>query len=232
MRIKNALKADLKFQFKQGFYTVYMLLTVFYIIVASSLPENINKTLIPLAVFSDPSLVGFFFIGGIIMLEKVQGVLQYLTVTPLRIREYLLSKVISLTFLALTAGIVITLITCGKNINWFILIPGIVLTSIFFTLYGVIVTAGCRTINQYFINMVPYMLAAIIPCFSIAGFKYSYLFDIFPVVSGLKLVYGAFNGISFAELIFCIFYLALFDVWMFYKVSNIFEQRIVYGGEQ
>ncbi|MGM0652168.1 MAG: ABC transporter permease, partial [Bacillota bacterium] len=84
MRIVNALKADVSFQFKQGFYLVYILLTLIYMVILGVLPVEWKSTIIPLVLFSDPSMVGFFFIGALVMLEKVQGVLQYVVVTPLR----------------------------------------------------------------------------------------------------------------------------------------------------
>jgi fluoroquinolone transport system permease protein len=41
-----------------------------YLIILSFLPENIFSVALPLVVFSDPSVLGLFFIGGIILLEK------------------------------------------------------------------------------------------------------------------------------------------------------------------
>ncbi|MCX8055940.1 MAG: ABC transporter permease, partial [Ignavibacteria bacterium] len=77
MRIISALKADIKFQAKQGFYSVYILLTLVYMIILEQVPNKYQNIVVPLVVFSDPTIVGFFFIGGIVMLEKVQGVLDY-----------------------------------------------------------------------------------------------------------------------------------------------------------
>lgn len=230
MRIINALKADMMFQVKQGFYAVYLLLTIMYTVVLSQIPAKYLTVAVPFVVFSDPTIVGFFFIGGIVMLEKSQGVLDYLIVTPLRSMEYLISKVISLSILAVVAGVGITAVTYGGNVNWLYLVLGILLSSIFFTLYGFIPAAGCRTVNQYFLRAVPYMLFIILPCFSLLGFKLSWLFNIFPSVAGLKIVLGAFNGIGIIELLIFMVYIAAFDVFMFYQVKNIFDSKIAYGG--
>src|SRR5690554_5975368 len=96
MRLLHAVWADIRFQFKQGFYLVYVLITITYLIILSFLPEEILSVGLPLVIFSDPSVLGLFFIGGIIMLEKMQGILSVLVVSPLRTTEYILSKVISL----------------------------------------------------------------------------------------------------------------------------------------
>src|SRR5690554_1144750 len=158
MRLFNAFRADIRFQFKQGFYLVYVVLTFIYMIILAKFPLDWKELAVPLVVFSDPSMVGFFFIGAIVMLEKVQGVLKYVTVTFLRSIEYLLAKVLSLTILAITAATMIVPVTYHEPLNWFILIVGIALTSSFFVLYGFIAAADCTTMNQYFIKMIPYML--------------------------------------------------------------------------
>ena len=230
MRVWRALKADMKFQFKQGFYTVYVFLTLIYMVIIIQLPKNIVSIAVPLVVFTDPSVVGFFFIGGIIMLEKVQGVIQYIVVTPLTSKEYLAAKIISLSLLAEAAGITITAVTYKGNISWVLLVLGILLSSVFFTLYGFIIAAGCNTVNEYFIKMIPYMLVIVFPCFSLIGFHNSWLFNIFPSVAGIKLVFGAFHGVSMFEAISYIIYLLIFNAILFLRVERIFDEKIVYGG--
>lgn len=78
MRIFNALHADMRFQFKQGFYIVYVAIVVMYLIILHYLPENSIGIALPLVVYSDPSVLGLFFIGGIIMLEKGRDCCRFL----------------------------------------------------------------------------------------------------------------------------------------------------------
>ncbi|SCZ10708.1 fluoroquinolone export ABC transporter permease subunit [Alkaliphilus peptidifermentans] len=229
MRILSALKADMKFQFKQGFYLVYVILTLFYMILISQLPNGFTSYVVPIVVFTDPSFVGFFFIGGIVMLEKVQGVLQYLVVTPLRPREYLISKVISLAFLAEVAGFAIALATYKESFNWILLFFGIFLTSVFFTLYGFIVTNGCTTINQYLIKMVPYMLVLTIPTLLYFFIPSIWILQLLPSIAGFKLVYGAFNGITTIEVMGYICYLILVNSLILLKVEKFFIKNIIKG---
>lgn len=230
MRILYALKADVKFQFKQGFYTVYVLLTIMYMVILSPLSREIKEILVPLVVFSDPSMVGFFFIGAISMLERVQGVMQYLAITPLRSREYLLSKVISLTLLALTAGTLITLLIYEGPVNWPLLYVGILLSSSFFTLYGFKASASSHTMNQYFLNMIPYLLLVVLPCFSLLDFPYSWIFTPFPSVVGLKLVFGAFENLSLITGLLYTLYLLLLNVLLLLHVERVFQKMVIEEG--
>ncbi|HSR03547.1 MAG TPA: hypothetical protein VLM88_03070 [Proteiniclasticum sp.] len=77
-RIRSAVVADVVFQYKQGFYFIYLLISFVYLLILSQLPEAIAEIAITVIVFSDPSVLGLFFIGGILLLEKDQGVLQTL----------------------------------------------------------------------------------------------------------------------------------------------------------
>ncbi len=208
MRLLNALKADIIFQYRQGFYWIYLLITLVYMTIMSKLPEgNIKAVGVMLAVFSDPSMLGFFFIGGIVMLEKVQGVIKYLGVTPVYAWEYLLAKALSLSLVSLAAGSLITKVTYKGEVRFGLLLLGILLSSVFFTLYGFLIAAWARTINQYFIKMVPFMVLIALPCFSFLLKEQSVLFDLFPSVAGLRLIQGAFFGIPSSRALLNVFIL-------------------------
>lgn len=148
MRFLNALRIDVKFQYKQGFYAIYAVITIFYMIALSWLPEDIKKIVVPIIIFSDPSVLGLFFVGSIVMLEKGQGILQSLVVTPMRIGEYMLAKIVSLTLLAVLAGVMIVVMTTIDPVNWFILIIGIVMTSTLFTLCGFLISVVVRRLTN------------------------------------------------------------------------------------
>jgi fluoroquinolone transport system permease protein len=221
MRIVNAIKADVKFQVKQGFYAVYIIITLIYMLIIYQLPEQMGKMLVPLIIYFDPSIVGFFFIGGIVMLEKSQGVLDYLVVTPLRSKEYLMAKAISLTVLAIVASSVIALVTYKEAVHWPLLILGIGMSSLLFTLYGFFVAAKCKSVNEYFVKMIPYMFLIVLPCFLMfIESPYSWIFNIFPSVAGLKVVYGAFIGIHWVEAVLNLIYLLLVTILCLHSVDT------------
>lgn len=228
MILLHAVIGDIRFQIKQGFYLVYVIITIMYLIILSFLPTSILPTAVPLVVFSDPSVLGLFFIGGIILLEKSQGVLMVIVVSPLKSMEYILAKVISLTLIATLATVVITLFGYHESVNWVTLILSTIFTSSLFTLLGIIINAGCKNVNQYMLKTIPYMLLFILPCFSLIGFPYSDLFLIFPSVAALKLMMGAFIGISWWVNSLLVIYLFGLN-YLFLKIAvKTFELKIVY----
>ena len=72
-RVYQALKADLSFQMKQGFYAIYLVISVMYIVVLYCFPMDLRKIIAPLCAYSDPAIVGMLFTGAQLMLEKNQG---------------------------------------------------------------------------------------------------------------------------------------------------------------
>lgn len=228
MRLLHAVWADMRFQLKQGFYLVYVLITIMYLIILSFLPKDALSVALPLVVFSDPSVLGLFFIGGIIMLEKVQGVLTVIVVSPLRTIEYILSKVISLAFISVLAAFAITGFSHFESVSWLLVFLSTILTSGIFTLCGIMINAGCQTVNQYMIKTIPYMLLFVLPCFSLIGFPYSWLFTIVPSVAALRLMLGAYMGIPFYEALVLVMYLAGMNYLFLRWTIRVFENKIIY----
>jgi fluoroquinolone transport system permease protein len=228
MRLMHAVWADMRFQLKQGFYLVYVLITIMYLILLSFLPQEALSIALPMIVFSDPSILGLFFIGGIIMLEKVQGVLSVLVVSPLRTIEYILSKVISLAFVSVLAALAITGFSHYGSVSWLLVFLSTILTSGIFTLSGIMINAGCQTVNQYMIKTVPYMLLFVLPCLSLIGFPYSWLFTIIPSVAALRLMLGAYMGIPLYEAIALIIYLIGMNYLFLRWTIRVFENKIIY----
>ena len=156
-RMITSLKADFLFQLKHGFYYVYIILALFYLIILSQFNTSIAKIILPIVIYTDPAVLGLFFIGGIVLLEKEQGILSLLYITPLRIWEYILSKLLTLTAISLLAGIAIAYLSYSGEIHLFLLIIGIILTAICFTLLGFIIAIKAKSVNHYMVRVAPVM---------------------------------------------------------------------------
>ncbi len=226
IRMLNAIKADVTFQLKQGFYLVYILLTIIYMLIVHQLPEHMRIVVVPIVIFFDPSIVGFFFIGGIVMLEKTQGILDFLIVTPLRSKEYLMAKAISMAMLAILASCAITLVAYQDEVRWSLLILGIGISALIFTLYGFFVAAKCKSLNAYFIKMIPYMLLIVLPCLLLlVQTPFDWVFSVFPSVAGIRIVYGAFTGMHWLEAGLHLIYLSIIT-----RVCLHIVDKKIFGG--
>jgi fluoroquinolone transport system permease protein len=56
-------------------------------------------------IFSDPAAMGLYFMGAIVLFEKSERVLSAIAVSPVKPREYVLSKLCSIGIVSAAAGL-------------------------------------------------------------------------------------------------------------------------------
>ena len=92
MKLKNLFLGDIKFQVKYGFYFIYLIFTLLYIVSLTILPADWIKETSWILIFTDPSIMGLVFMGAIVQLEISEKTFNSLAVAPIKSSEYLLSK--------------------------------------------------------------------------------------------------------------------------------------------
>lgn len=163
MRLLHVLKNDIRYQVRYGFYFIYFLLTVVYSLILHQINDPAIKSLVgTLIILSDPAVLGYFFIGGIWLLEKEEGLHNYTAIAPLKNSEYVLSKIISLGFVSTFSAIIITGITMSW-VNLLVLTGTVFLSSCFFTLIGLLLATLAKTVNSYLMISVPPALLLLSP---------------------------------------------------------------------
>ncbi len=213
MKSAAVIKHDIKFQFRHGFYYVYIIVTLSYIAFLNLLPFGLRSPAAVLVVFTDPCVLGFFFIGGIVLFEKGQGVFQNLFVTPFRLHDYLISKTLSLSLLSTSAAYAILLFTFGFNFNPFLLFIGVTLSSFLFTLIGLTLAVRVNTLNQYLIVSIVYVLPLMLPLLDFLGLVHSPIFYLLPAKPSLVLIGGAISGgTEVSEIIYAVLALSAWIV--------------------
>nr|WP_297770331.1 ABC transporter permease [uncultured Butyrivibrio sp.] len=161
MRFVRLLRWDMRFQARYGFYLLYGFLTTFYTLILFALPEVWKENMAAILIFSDPAAMGLFFMGAIILLEKSQKVTSYFAITPLKARNYVWSKVLSLCTISLIVAAVLGIIAGHEHI--LLLLAGTFLASVIFTLCGIIVATKISSLNQFILFTVPIEIIGFIP---------------------------------------------------------------------
>ncbi|MFB1049715.1 hypothetical protein [Paraliobacillus sp. JSM ZJ581] len=187
---------DVKFQLRHGFYYAYALVTIFYIGVLLLSPEAYVQTASILIVFTDPSVLGFFFVGGIVLLERDQSIFSTLYVTPLKIHEYLISKVMSLTLLAAVTSIVLFVVIHQSSFHVVPFLLAVILCSMFFTLLGINLAVRVKSVNAFLYTSPFLVIVFYLPLVDYIGSYDTPIFFIFPTQAILLLMEGAFKGVS------------------------------------
>lgn len=210
MRLKRLLLGDIRFQMKYGFYFLYTFITVIYIVVLAFIPPVAKSKVSAVIIFTDAVTLGLFFMGAIILFEKSQRVLSSLAVSPIKLWEYIISKVISLAFISTLVGSVIGVVSGTQNILW--ITVGTFLGSILFSLIGIIVAAKVSSLNQFLIAIVPIMLFLMLPPLA-ELFGYSHpVYDFHAGSTVLRFIIGSIESLPLMVLVFFIWIVTLYII--------------------
>lgn len=237
MRTAACLKNDIRLQFRHRFYYIYLVATALYVATLLLLTEGARNTLLPVIILTDPGLVGFLFIGGIILLEKSDQTLQALFITPLRLHEYIVAKVVSLTLLAVLATLVIAIAVAGLSFNALLLVLAVSLTSFFFTLIGIVAVSRFNTLSEYVVFAgFGVNIVLLLPLLEYFDLMATPVFYVFPTTASLLLLQGAFQSqsLSTGELAYGVLSLlawtAVAYLWAYRWFNRYFVLRTGEGG--
>lgn len=189
------LKQDLLFQWRHGFYPIYAAVTALYVIILFFLPSGARPMAAMFMVFSDTAVLGFFFIGGIILLERSEQLLESLFITPLTIREYIVSKVVSLSLLSLLCSLVI-LLPAGlpSPASLLPVLLGVLVSSILFILIGMIIAVEVPDINHYFLWSLGFIIFAVPAVLEFLGLFRSRWIYLIPFRGILEIIRAGLEG--------------------------------------
>ena len=119
-RMVTTLRWDVVLQFRNGFYYVSAFFILIWVGLWSQLPNAHTldyAVILPGLVVLNLLITTFYFVGALVLLEKAEGTLTGLVVTPLHAGEYLAARVLSLTLLAMLESLLIVLLIYGVDLG-------------------------------------------------------------------------------------------------------------------
>lgn len=194
MRVISLFLGDIRFQFKYGFYFLYLIFSLIYIALIYAFPVEWRKPAGIIMIFSDPAAMGLYFMGAIILFEKSERVLNSIAISPVRSYEYVLSKLCSIGFISIIVALAIGF---GSGIisDPLYFIVGTFLCSCLFSAIGLIVACKINTLNQFVIATIPAEILINIPALAwVFGYKKSWL-PYHPGVCLIELLNGSSNSL-------------------------------------
>ena len=106
MRLLATMRLDVVNQFRQGFYIASLVVLLAVLVAFCLLPVE-ARVLLPLVLLTNMLLATFVFLAGLVLLEKGEGTLATVIVSPLRAQEYLASKIATLAGLGVLENLII-----------------------------------------------------------------------------------------------------------------------------
>ena len=155
--LKNMMRWEFLLLYRYKIIHISILSVVLYFLTTQAVSSlqgltQVHSTLL----FFDPAVIGIVFVGALVLFEKSENVLQALVITPMRVDEYLQSKILSLTILSLISaslfmGLMVLFNQLEVNVGY--LIIGIVLTSVMLILLGFIIVSRVNSVNGYLLGI-------------------------------------------------------------------------------
>lgn len=143
------LRTDVRLQIRHGFYAAYGFVAVVYIVLLRVLPPDIRVVAVPPLLLSEASVIGFFFAGTLLHLERGDGTLAALAVAPIRPVEYILSKAVSLSILTALVALAIAGAALGGHIDAVLLALAAALTAAVFVACGLAAASHFSALDRF-----------------------------------------------------------------------------------
>ena len=227
-RLAATIHGDARLQLRQGFYNAAGFMLLVLIAVGRELPADLLAWLLPVIVLTNVQVNAFYFLAGLVLLEKAEGTLEAQVVTPLRPVEYLASKMATLTALSIAENVVLVLATIGARAVTPVLVAGIVLSAVLFCLAGFLAVARHDSINELLMPSFVYTALLTLPLLPYFGIVASALFDLHPMQAPLLLLSEPFapspKGLPILALASSVLW-ALAGVWLCLRAFDRFVVR-------
>ena len=194
-RLVASIRLDARLQLRYGLYAVTGIVVAVWAIVLWLFADALRPLaalLVPVFVAGNLLMTTFYFVAALVLFEKGEGSLAAIATTPLRDGEYLLSKVLSLTALALVESLVIVALLSGTDARWGLLLPASALLAAIYTMLGFIAIVRHDSINEFLIPSLGYVFALTLPLVGHFGLVDSMVFLPHPMEMALVLMRGAY----------------------------------------
>lgn len=228
-RLLATVRCDVTLQLRHGFYYATAFVLIVCVALLSRIPTLDLNWLLPTLVLGNLLLNTFYFISGLILLEKGEGTLEAQVVTPLRTWEYLASKISTLTLLSLVENLVIVMLLAGLGFNPLPLAMSIVLTAALYCLAGIVAVVRYASINEYLMPSVLYTSLLSAPLLPYLVQWDSWLLYLHPLQATLLLAQGAFQPLARWQMVYGVLYSALWIGLLAYWARRAFQRFIITG---
>jgi fluoroquinolone transport system permease protein len=211
---------DVTIQARNGFYWASAFVAVAMGALVTALPAAIREqpdVWVAPIVIMNLQITTFFFVTGLVLLDRDEGTLTALAASPLSARQYLAAQAATLTLLATAETIVIIWIGFGVSVSWMLMLPGIALLGVIYTGFGAAIATRYESVNALLLPasvIITLLLFPLLPHFGLASRDLFLLFPTEPILAmiraayrpagAIELAFGIVGSIAWASLAFAV----------------------------
>ena len=118
-------------------------------ILGKSLERLNNRTnILPIFMTMNAAFMGLFIIASYIFLDKEEGTIKALTVTPVTVWQYLLSKLIVMLITGIITSMIVMLFVAGSNADYLLFIIALIAYNCFGSALGLFIASFFNTMSK------------------------------------------------------------------------------------
>lgn len=226
-RFLATLKWDILRQYRNGFYFVSAAVAALMVLLMRQLGDVDWSVWWPPILLENLVMNAFYFLSGLVLLEKGEGTLEAQIVTPLRSGEYLLAKVVSLFVLSVIESLAIILLVSGAAFNWFWLLLGIAFFVALYALYGFFVVSRYDSITDFVLPSGLWTIGFSLPLLYYFDLWQHWSLYLHPMQPPLLLVQAAYAPLPAWQIIYAILYGGLWVALGYFASQRAFYRFVV-----
>lgn len=230
-RLLSTLKLDMMIQFRSRLYHISIGLAVLLVVgMRAFFDQETLRAVIPVFFLMAIGGTTYTFVAGMVIFEKSENTLDGIIVTPLSNRDYIVSKVVSLTFIAVLETTTITLLAYGTGFNPFLLYEGILLIGFIMVLIGLIQVVRVDNVNDFLVGAFVIGVVTQLPVFLKFNMGLEWLWYAIPTAAPFTLMIGGFENLAGWQLGYGIGYSLVWLLGLSIWANQAFDYHIVQQG--
>jgi fluoroquinolone transport system permease protein len=200
----HALRWDVVVQARNGFYWASAFLVIIISVLLLYVPERARADAgvwVPALLAVNLQITTFFFVAGLMLLERDEGTLHALAVSPLSPSGYLAMRTFSLTGLAAAETIAIVWIGFGTSGSWPLVLGGTAALGVIYTGFGAAVATRYDSVNALLLPasaFVALLLLPLLPHFGLAPRLPFFVHPLEPPMTLIRAGYGVVDRVDVA----------------------------------
>jgi fluoroquinolone transport system permease protein len=162
MTLAALISHDWRLQVRYRIVAAYGVVLAVYAGLVLGLGEALPTEAFVLLIYTDPSVLGFYFLGGLMLFERDEGTRAALGVTPVSPTGYLLAKTVTLTALALAAAAILAF-AGRRTVDWPLYLAAVSLVSVHYIGLGAVFALRFETVTGYVFGSALWLMPLILP---------------------------------------------------------------------
>jgi fluoroquinolone transport system permease protein len=196
---------DVRLQGRNGFYWVsaFVVVVIGSLLLALPLPARTPAGIwIPALVLINLVVTTFFFVSALVLIERDEGSVFALAVSPMHPAAYLGARASTLTTLAAVETVALVLLAFDGPASWSLFLAGTVTTGVIYTSIGAAMVTRYTSINEFLLPSTVVVTGLLVPLLPHLGLEMGLPVLWHPLEPSLILLRASYDGESAGRVIF------------------------------